>query len=63
MLFAVVDAPKHITLILFLFLGKKLSPKCPKLFIFNGFIIKIVMSGTNEATAPRIRDLRAIALA
>ncbi len=30
---------------------------------FNGFIIKIVMSGTNEATAPRIRDLRAIALA
>ena len=30
---------------------------------FNGFIIKIVMSGTNEADAPRIRDLRAIALA
>ena len=30
---------------------------------FSGFVIKIVMSGTNEATAPRIRDLRAIALA
>ena len=30
---------------------------------FTGFVIKIVMSGTNEATAPRIRDLRAIALA
>ncbi len=30
---------------------------------FNGFVIKIVMSGTNEAYAPRFRDLRAIALA
>ena len=29
---------------------------------FNGFVIKIVMSGTNEAYAPRFRDLRAIAL-
>ena len=31
--------------------------------LFNGFVIKIVMSGTNEAHSPRIRDLRAIALA
>jgi len=30
---------------------------------FTGFAIKIVMSGTNEAYAPRFRDLRAIALA
>ena len=30
---------------------------------FNGFQIKIVMSGTNEARAPRFRDLRVIALA
>ena len=30
---------------------------------FNGFQIKIVMSGTNEAKAPRFRDLRVIALA
>ena len=30
---------------------------------FNGFIIKIVMSGTNESYTPRFRDLRAIALA
>ena len=30
---------------------------------FTGFVIKIVMSGTNEAYAPRFRDLRAIALA
>ena len=30
---------------------------------FSGFIIKIVMNGTNEAYAPRFKDLRAIALA
>lgn len=30
---------------------------------FNGFVIKIVMSGTNELRTPRFRDLRAIALA
>ena len=30
---------------------------------FNGFVIKIVMSGTNEAYSPRFHDLRAIALA
>ena len=30
---------------------------------FNGFRIKIVMSGTNEAFAPRFKDLRVIALA
>ena len=30
---------------------------------FNGFQIKIVMSGTNEARAPRFKDLRVIALA
>ena len=30
---------------------------------FNGFQIKIVMSGTNEAKAPRFKDLRVIALA
>jgi hypothetical protein len=30
---------------------------------FNGFRIKLVMSGTNEAKQPRFRDLRAIALA
>ena len=30
---------------------------------FNGFVVKIVMSGTNESYAPRFRDLRAIALA
>ena len=30
---------------------------------FNGFRIKIVMSGTNEARAPRFRDFRVIALA
>jgi hypothetical protein len=30
---------------------------------FTGFKIKIVMSGTNEAYAPRFRDFRAIALA
>ena len=30
---------------------------------FTGFAIKIVMNGTNEAYAPRFRDLRAIALA
>jgi hypothetical protein len=28
---------------------------------FNGFQIKIVMSGTNFAYVPKIRDLRAIA--
>jgi hypothetical protein len=30
---------------------------------FTGFIIKIVMSGTNEARPPRFKDLRIIALA
>ena len=30
---------------------------------FSGFRIKIVMSGTNEARAPRFKDLRVIALA
>lgn len=30
---------------------------------FTGFVIKIVMSGTNEAYAPKFKDLRAIALA
>ena len=30
---------------------------------FNGFRIKIVMSGTNEARAPQFQDFRAIALA
>ena len=30
---------------------------------FTGFQIKIVMSGTNEAKAPRFKDLRVIALA
>lgn len=30
---------------------------------FSGFIIKIVMSGTNEAKAPSFKDLRVIALA
>ena len=30
---------------------------------FTGYQIKLVMSGTNEARAPRFKDLRAIALA
>ena len=30
---------------------------------FNGFVIKIVMNGTNEAFSPKIKDLRVIALA
>ena len=30
---------------------------------FNGFKIKIVISGTNEAHAPKFQDIRAIALA
>jgi hypothetical protein len=30
---------------------------------FTGFVIKIVMSGTNEAKPPRFKDLRVIALA
>ena len=30
---------------------------------FTGFVIKVVFSGTNEAEAPRLNDLRAIALA
>ena len=30
---------------------------------FTGFVIKVVFSGTNEAEAPRLKDLRAIALA
>jgi len=30
---------------------------------FTGFVIKIVMSGTNEARSVRLKDLRAIALA
>ena len=36
--------------------GQQLPP-------FISFAIKIVMSGTNEAFAPRFRDLQAIALA
>ena len=30
---------------------------------FTGYTIKIVMSGTNQAKAPRFKDLRSIALA
>ena len=30
---------------------------------FTGFKIKIVMNGTNEAKAPKLKDLRVIALA
>jgi len=30
---------------------------------FTGFIIKIVMSSTDEANPPKFKDLRAIALA
>ena len=30
---------------------------------FNGFVIKVVFSGTNESEAPRLQDIRAIALA
>jgi len=30
---------------------------------FTGFVIKIVISGTNQAYAPRFDDLRCIALA
>ena len=30
---------------------------------FTGFVIKVVFSGTNEAEAPKLKDLRAIALA
>jgi hypothetical protein len=30
---------------------------------FTGFVIKVVFSGTNESEAPRLQDLRAIALA
>jgi len=30
---------------------------------FNGFKIKIVISGTDEAHAPKFQDIRAIALA
>ena len=30
---------------------------------FTGFAIKVVFSGTNEAEAPKLKDLRAIALA
>jgi len=33
------------------------------LALFNGFQIKIIMSGTNQAFVPKIRDLRAIATA
>jgi len=31
------------------------------LALFNGFQIKIIMSGTNQAFVPKIRDLRVIA--
>lgn len=34
-----------------------------KLDPFTGFVIKLVMSGTNEAKAPRFKDFRVIALA
>jgi len=30
---------------------------------FNGFQIKVIMTGTNQAYVPRIRDFRSIALA
>lgn len=30
---------------------------------FNGFEIKIIMTGTNQAYVPKIRDFRAIAFA
>jgi hypothetical protein len=30
--------------------------------LFTGFVIKIVMSGTNQSQTPRISDLRAIAV-
>jgi len=30
---------------------------------FSGFVIKIVMNGTNEAFTPKLRDLRVVALA
>ncbi len=30
--------------------------------LFNGYVIKIVMSGTNQAYAPRIKELRTIAV-
>ena len=32
------------------------------LSLFNGYIIKIVMSGTNQAYSPRIKELRTIAI-
>ena len=30
--------------------------------LFNGYVIKIVMSGTNQAYPPRIKELRTIAV-
>ena len=36
------------------FTGKNITP-------FNGFQIKIIMTGTNQSYVPLIRDLRAIA--
>jgi hypothetical protein len=30
---------------------------------FNGFEIKVIMTGTNQSYAPRLRDFRAIAFA
>ena len=32
------------------------------LSLFNGYVIKIVMSGTNQAYPPRIKELRTIAI-
>jgi hypothetical protein len=34
----------------------------PDVPIFNGFQIKLIMTGTNQAIVPKIRDLRAIAV-
>ncbi len=34
----------------------------PDVPIFNGFQIKLIMTGTNQAIVPKIRDLRDIAV-
>ena len=34
------------------------SPEVP---LFNGFQIKVIMTGTNQAIVPKIKDLRVIA--
>ena len=43
--------------------GKKSDGSGAELDEFIAFAIKIVMQGTNSAEAPRIKDLRCIALA